>query len=448
MKVVNEAEFLRRNDLIANGRVRKVLKYFILSGPLIALGTYLKVFETEYLYCLLIWIIAIVEYGTLHYLGRCEENYNKEKYFGLIAVEILIGIMATQKSIGIHLSYGLIPLLSCMYIDVRLTRNISIFSYIVMIISLYFRSYGATAIDYPTLTPMEWFISQSLGFSIEFAFFTLGTCTIAVYLKSILTNCYQIGKENFYFSEAGKVKNAFLANISEELKTPLDEVSRVSELLLNQECMNEEMKQKIAHIAQKNEVLYTILDDIKDFSKLQLDKVEIIEEKYHFTELISDIADTMMSRIGDKSIDLNVVVNPSIPDELYGDRLRIRQILINLLNNTVKYIEDGFIILRIDWKRRESLAILNIEVMDTGYGIEEEDINRLFDSFCKLEHDTESTMEGIGLGLPICKKLCEMMGGKIAVRNGYGQGSLFTVTLPQKIASEDRVYGDHMWKHP
>lgn len=448
MEFISEAEFLRRNDLIANQRVRKVLLICTLAGPTIAVGRFFKVFDTEYSYCLWIWLVAIAEYAILYYLGKREKYYRKAKYFGLIAVEILIGFMAIQKSIGIHITYGLIPLLSCMYIDLWLTRHICILSYIVMVISLYFRSFGATAYDYPGMTPIGWFISQSLGFTVEFIFVAIAACAIAGYLKGILDDTYQLGKEKFYYEEAGKVKKAFLANISDELRMPLDEVSKVSELLLKQESISEETKQKVAHIVRKNEMLYTFLDDIEDFSKLQLDKVEIVEEEYQFSKLIADIAETMLSRIGDKNIDLNVVVNPSIPDRLYGDRLRIRQILINLLNNTVKYMEDGFIILRIDWKKREDVAILNIEVMDTGYGIEEEAITRLFESFCKLELDEHEPMEGVGLGLPICKHLCEMMDGKIAVRNGYGQGSLFTVTLPQKIAKDDHLYGGNMWKHP
>lgn len=442
MEFISEVEFLRRNDLAANKRVKKVLFIFTLVGPVIAVGRFLGVFDTEYLHCLIIWIMAIIEYSILHYLENKENEYNRVKYFGLIAVELLIGLMATQKSIGIHISYGLMPLLSCMYIDVQLTRNIALFSYIVMIISLYFRSFGATIIDYPTLTPVQWFISQSLGFSVEYGLITLVTCSISVYLKGILDSSYRLGKEKFYVEEADKIKKAFLVNISEEMRTPLDEVSKMSKHLLKQEQISEETKEQITHITKKNEILYTLLDDIEDFSKLQLDKIEIIEEKYHFNQLIKDISDTILSRIEDKTIDLNVIINPYIPNQLYGDRLRIRQILINLLNNTVKYMEDGFIILRIDWRRRDDIAILNIEVMDTGYGIEEEDINRLLESFCKLDSEEECVMEGVGLGLPICKRLCEMMEGKIEVRNGYGQGSLFTVTIPQRIANDDILYGD------
>jgi len=196
------------------------------------------------------------------------------------------------------------------------------------------------------------------------------------------------------------------------------------------------MRDKIVQINKKNEMLHTFLNDIDDFAKLQLGKIEIVEEAYCFSKLIQDIGETMLSRIGDKNIDLNVVVNPLIPDYLYGDKLRIRQILINLLNNTVKYMEDGFIILRIDWKRKKELAILNIEVMDTGCGIDEKDINQVLESFSKQEINTKEYIEGIGLGLPICMRLCEMMDGKITIREGYGKGSLFTISLPQKIVNE------------
>lgn len=433
MEFVSEIEFLRRNEIVANRRVRKLLLFCTLSGPIIAIGRFFNVFDTTYIECLLIWLLAMVEYSIVYYLGKQEKYYKHTKYFGLIAIEIVIGLMATQKSIGIHITYALTPLLSCIYLDLCLTRRICILSYVVMIISLYFRSYEMTLINYPTITQIQWFISQSLGFSVEFIFVTVVMCAIVKYLKGLLTNSYQLGKEKFYSEEAGKVKNAFLANISQELKEPLDEMCEVSHMLLKEEGISKETKEQVKQIAKKNEILYTFLDDITDFAKLQLDKVEIIVEDYSIHELIGDIAETMRSRIGDKNIDLHVVINPSIPSWLCGDRLRIRQILINLLNNTVKYMEDGLIILRVDWKKRGDWAILNIEVTDTGYGIKEQDINNLFESFCRLEADETYQIEGVGLGLPICKRLCEMMDGTIAVRDGYGQGSLFTVTLPQMI---------------
>lgn len=436
VKYVSESEFLKRNDLVANAMVYKVLKYCTLGGPLIALGTYFNIFETAYSDCLLIWVVALGAYGILHYFSKSKENYNKAKYFGLFAVEIMIGIMATEQSIGIHITYGLVPLLSCVYIDEKLTRRVALFSYLMMIISLYFRSFGITTFDYPRFTPMEWFISQSMGFTVEYAIFSIATYSVTMFLKGVLIHCYQIGKENSYFEEAGKVKNAFLANLSEELRLPLDEVSKVSEVLLEQDTIAPEIKERLAHIAKSNEVMYTFIDDMQDFSKLQLDKIEIVAKKYCLRELVQSIYETIKSRIGDKNIDLNLVVDPSIPDELYGDPLRIRQILIHLLSNTVKYMEDGFIILRINWMRSGQTAILNIEVMDTGCGINEEMINQLFESFCKLEAGEKATMEGVGLGLPICKRLCEMMGGTVAVSEGYGHSSLFTVTLPQKIISE------------
>lgn len=436
MEFVSETEFLRRNDLVVNRRVRKLLLLSTLSGPIIAIGRFFEVFDTAYIQCLMIWVLTIGAYVLVYYLEREEKYYKYAKYSGLIGIELIIGLMAAHKSIGIHITYGLIPLMSCMYIDIYLTRRICSLSYVVMIGSLYIRSFGATTFDYPSMTQKEWFISQSLGFSVEFVLITIGVCSLVKYLKGILNDSYQLGKEKVYSQEASQVKNAFLVNLSKELRQPLDEVGEVSEILLKEECMSQETKKQVEQIAKRNEVLYTFLEDIEDFAKLKLDRIMIIEEMYDFNELISDISETIKSRIGDKNIDLHVVVNPSIPKYLCGDRLRIRQILINLLNNTVKYMEDGFIILRIDWKKRSDLAILNIEVMDTGYGIEEEAINLLFESFCKLELEGEDNIEGIGLGLPICKKLCEMMEGKIEVRNGYGRGSLFTVTLPQKITDD------------
>lgn len=443
MNFLDEQAFLRKNDMVANKKVRNVLICCTLVGPLLMLGRLLGVFETDYRYSSFITLIAVIEFVIQYYLCEKEIYYKLTKYYGLIAVQVIIGLMATQVSIGIYITYIFIPILSCMYFDFKLTRNISLLGYIIMLIALYFRSFEAVARNYPDFTQGQWFASQAFGFSIEYGLTGIAICVLAKYLKNILNSSYERGKEKFYTEEANKVKNVFLAGISDELQLPINEMTTTCEELAK-EPLSIEAGEKVKVIVKSCEMLYSMIDDILDFSQMQLDKVEITEEVYKLSELIGDVKSSISTRIGDKNIDLDIVIHPFLPNELYGDEIRIRQILITLLSHTIKFMKEGFVLLRIDWKRKGDLAILCVDVMDTGIGIKEEEFNKVYERLWQSEAPNEILAEGMSIGLSICKRLCEGMNATISVSNKYGKGNVFTVILPQKIANENRIYSDIM----
>lgn len=447
MNFLDEGEFLRTNDIIANKRVQKILICCTLVGPLLILGKFLGVFETDYLYSGFITLIAVIEVILQYNLCEKEQYYKVAKYSGLIAVQIVIGLMAVQTSIGVYITYIFIPVLSCMYFDFKLTRNISILGYLIMLIALYFRSFGAVVRDYPNFTQMQWFVSQTVGFTIEYGLTGIVICALAKYLKGMLNSSYEKGKEKFYTEEANKVKNVFLTNISDELRLPINEIARTCEKLVEEEVLSVSACKKIRAMTMSSQLLHSMIDDILDFSHMQLEKAECIEEVYQISELIEDVKNAIYSRIGDKNIDLDLVINPFLPNELYGDKIRIRQILITLLNHTIKSMTEGFVLLKIDWKRQEELAILYVDVMDTGIGIREEDFNRMYESFWQSREPSEEMIEGMSIGLPICKRLCEGMNGTISVTDKYGKGNVFNVILPQKIASDNMIYSDVMCRN-
>ena len=446
MNFLDEQTFLRENDRAANKKVRSVLVCCILVGPLLMLGRLLRLFETGYLYSVFITLIAVIEVVIQYYLCEKEAYYKITKYYGLIAVQIIIGLMATKISIGIYITYIFIPILSCMYFDFKLTRNISILGYIIMILSLYFRSFKAVIKDYPDYTQVQWFFSQALGFTIEYALTSIAICILAKYLKNILHNSYERGKEKFYTEEANKVKTVFLANISDELRLPITEMAQQCEELVK-EPLSIEASKKVKAMVKSSEVLHSMIDDILDFSQMQLEKVETVEEIYQLSTLVDDVKSAISVRIGDRNIDLDLVINPFLPNELYGDKVRIRQILITLLNHAIKFMKEGFVLLRIDWKRKDEFAILYIDVMDTGIGIKEESFNKVYERFWEAETPNEALEEGISTGLPICKRLCEGMNATISVTNKYGRGNVFTVILPQKIANDNIIYSDVMYRN-
>lgn len=424
MDIIDEKEFLRKNDIEANHRVLRVLICSMIAGPLIAIGTFFNIFETDYLFCLLITVVALVEWAIDFNLCKRDEYFEITKYFGLISVAILIGIMATQFTVGIYITYMLIPILSCMYLDSRFTRNISILCYLIMICALYFRSFGAVMRDYTSYTQRHWFISQSLGYSIEYCFSAIAVCTLTTYLKEIIMRYYEERIDKITSSQTDKVKSAFFKNISAEIKETLDGVERMTEEILVDEHLEDSVREKVKAIVDSNKVMRSKMRDISDFSRIDLTKKKSTVRKYHVTSLVYEVEQAITSRIGSKNIDFNVVVNPCLPNELIGDKVRIRQVLINLLSDSVKNQEDGFIIVKFDYRYEINMMLLCIEVLDNSYSAESEDTEEMKSTYS------------------ICKALCEYMNGKIEVSNDYERGSGYSIVLPQIVADNATQYGN------
>lgn len=249
-------------------------------------------------------------------------------------------------------------------------------------------------------------------------------------------------KEQLQAIQANQAKSVFLANMSHEIRTPMNAVMGMSEILLRQENLSPEVREGIENIQSAGGNLLSIINDILDFSKIESGKMELVETNYHLSSLIYDIQNIIQFRIKGNDVKLIIDIDESLPNELYGDEVRIRQILINLLGNAVKFTEKGTITLRIRWKKKEDTAWLKIDVEDTGIGIREEHLEELFESFKRVDLNHNYSIEGTGLGLSICKQLCLLMDGDVTVASQYGKGSIFTVVLPQKIVDEKVIYGN------
>ena len=188
--------------------------------------------------------------------------------------------------------------------------------------------------------------------------------------------------------------------------------------------------------------LLAIVNDILDFSKIEAGRMDLVGVPYQMSSLLNDLNNMILFKAQDKDLDFNIDVDNELPDELFGDEVRVRQVLTNILNNAVKYTEKGSVTLRIRGEKQEDKKLLlDITVEDTGIGIRPEDKEKLFTKFERLEMERNSTVEGTGLGLVITKRLLDMMGGTIEVESEYGKGSVFKVRIPQKIVS-DTPMGD------
>ena len=237
---------------------------------------------------------------------------------------------------------------------------------------------------------------------------------------------------------ANQAKSQFLANMSHEIRTPLNAISGMNEMILRQSPSGE-IRRYAQNIQSASSALLSLINEILDFSKIESGHMEIVPADYQLTKTLRDVCLLVGVRAKAKDLQFKIHVDPYLPNGLYGDAGRLRQILINLLNNAIKYTPEGSVTLDISGHRHESTLYLRAAVTDTGIGIREEDKNRLFHVFERLDIKRNCKIEGTGLGLAITHRLLTMMGGTIKVTSTYGEGSTFTIELPQTVHSFDPV---------
>jgi CheY-like chemotaxis protein len=235
--------------------------------------------------------------------------------------------------------------------------------------------------------------------------------------------------------KANRAKSDFLSSMSHEIRTPLNAIVGLSEDIGTFKGeVPDQVKEDSEDIINASQTLLEIVGNILDISKIESDKMEITEVPYNFKSDAETLAKINAVRIGEKPINFKYHIAEDIPYELLGDKTHVKQILNNLLSNAIKYTNEGEVNFNVNCINQNGMCDLVITVQDTGIGIRADKINHLFTKFDRLDVERNTTVEGTGLGLAITKQLVEMMGGKINVQSTYGKGSMFMVTIPQKIS--------------
>ena len=335
------------------------------------------------------------------------------------------GIIYTHGP-GANLTYGIVGICTIIWIisllinykNIKDKKYLPIFALIVCIIS---------AAILQKIYPELLIVSSMSCFVIFIMFFTIENPDMK------LINELNIAKEQA--EKANNSKSDFLSNMSHEIRTPLHAIVGFSQVLSEDERIPSDAKSEVKDIITASKNLLELVNGILDISKIEANKLEIVNAVYNVEQMLNELVSLTKARLGEKQLDFKTYFDQSLPDYLYGDVSRLKQIILNLLTNSVKYTKTGFINFKINSVIKNDICSMIISIEDSGIGIKNSDINKLFEKFERINQGNTS-VEGTGLGLAITKKLVELMDGQIVVHSSYGNGSKFTVRISQRIVDK------------
>lgn len=269
---------------------------------------------------------------------------------------------------------------------------------------------------------------------------TLGFTMTMLQRKLLIEENRRAKKEAERAEELTRSQNRFFSSMSHEIRTPINSILGLNELILRDMSASDEIVNDARGIQGAGKMLLSLINDILDFSKMEAGSMDIVPVDYRIGEMLSEVINMIWLKANEKGLKLDVSIDPDVPSVLYGDEVRIKQVIVNLLNNAVKYTAEGSVGLRIEiGEAGTDHVILRMSVTDTGIGIKKEALPYLFDAFRRVDQEKNRMIEGTGLGLSIVKQIVTLMGGTVTVNSVYGEGSTFTVMVRQGISDSTAV---------
>ena len=288
---------------------------------------------------------------------------------------------------------------------------------------------------------LEYTTKPLYQYDVDDYFYEYGYFLAVLLALALLVSLYvrQLRKAKKVAEDASNAKSAFLASMSHEIRTPINTIVGMGELI-SRETTDDTLKKYAYNINSSANSLLCLINDVLDYSKMEAGKLKIRDDPYKISNILMDLEIMIKDKAIGKGLAYEVVLDENMPDELVGDEIRIKQILINLLTNSVKYTKVGTITLSIKYEKVDDENImLHMSVTDTGIGMKKEDEERLFDAFERFDEDKNKDVDGTGLGMSIVKKILTSMGGTIDVDSAYGEGTKITIALKQKVLNWKRI---------
>ncbi len=244
----------------------------------------------------------------------------------------------------------------------------------------------------------------------------------------------RVSRQKKEIEELNRSQSRFYSSMSHEIRTPINSILGLNEVILRQSDASDEIINDASIIQGAGKMLLALVNDILDFSKIDAGRMDIVPVRYKLSDMMSEIVNMIMPQAKEKGLKFNADIDPDTPAELVGDEIRIRQIIVNLLNNAVKYTESGYVSIHVysESDNDDNIRLIAV-IKDTGIGIKEDVIPTLFDAFTRMDQEKNRKIEGTGLGLSIVKQLINLMNGDIKVDSIYGQETTFTALIPQKM---------------
>ncbi len=377
--------------------------------------------------------LALFSVACFYVMKDYDRRYKLLKYanvlctIAILGLSIVVTILDSLRS-GV-MDTTLIIVMSCI-LPIVLYMPISAFLAVFLICN------GTVLYYYITLALQD---SAKYGavkyYTIYIVIWVIMSTTIMYVKYRLYERILESDRQKAEIEKLNAAQNRFFSSMSHEIRTPINTIIGLNEMILR-ENVSDEINEDAANIRSAGNMLLHLINDILDMSKLDSGQMQLTPASYRTGDMLSDIVGMLWIRAKDKGLEFKIDVAPDLPGELYGDEVRIKQILINVLNNAIKYTREGSVTLNIQCRREESNNVTVIySISDTGMGIKKESIPYLFTAFKRVDEAENRYIEGTGLGLSIVKQLVDLMGGKITVNSVYTKGSTFIIEIPQKSIS-------------